>query len=67
MLDRLGNKMETIDRAVQGLVAMEDSLKGEGGQRNSCILRGLPLAVPSVFQAISEPFYIRPKTDGRCP
>ncbi|MEK4402927.1 LXG domain-containing protein [Sporosarcina sp. FSL K6-6792] len=31
MLDRLGNEMETIDRAVQGLVAMEDSLKGEGG------------------------------------
>ncbi|WP_445683543.1 T7SS effector LXG polymorphic toxin [Sporosarcina sp. FSL K6-5500] len=28
MLDRLGNKMETIDRAVQGLVAIEDSLTG---------------------------------------
>ena len=31
MLDRLGNEMETIHRAVQGVVAMEDSLKGEGG------------------------------------
>ena len=31
MLDRLSNEMETIHRAVQGLVAMEESLKGEGG------------------------------------
>ncbi|MEK4406211.1 hypothetical protein MKZ26_17795 [Sporosarcina sp. FSL K6-6792] len=30
MLDRLGNEMETIQEGVQGLVVMEDSLKGEG-------------------------------------
>ncbi|NYF26053.1 T7SS effector LXG polymorphic toxin [Sporosarcina sp. JAI121] len=31
MLVRLGNEMDTIHRAVQGLIAIEDSLKGEGG------------------------------------
>ncbi|MER2089872.1 MAG: LXG domain-containing protein, partial [Sporosarcina sp.] len=31
MLNRLGNEMESIHRSVEGLVALEDSLKGEGG------------------------------------
>ncbi|QUG40140.1 HNH endonuclease [Psychrobacillus sp. INOP01] len=31
MLDRLGSEVEAIHRAVEGLVAMEDKLKGEGG------------------------------------
>lgn len=31
MLDRLGNEMESIHMSVEGLVALEDSLKGEGG------------------------------------
>lgn len=31
MLDRLGTEMDAIQQTVQGLVVMEDSLKGEGG------------------------------------
>ncbi|MFJ7934351.1 T7SS effector LXG polymorphic toxin [Sporosarcina sp. NPDC096371] len=31
MLDRLGNEMRLIQRSIEGLVAMEDSLTGEGG------------------------------------
>ena len=31
MLDRLGNEMESIHKSIEGLVAMEESLKGEGG------------------------------------
>lgn len=31
MLDRLRSEVETIHRAVEGLVGMEDELKGEGG------------------------------------
>nr|WP_256371031.1 T7SS effector LXG polymorphic toxin [Psychrobacillus sp. OK028] len=31
MLDRLGNEVEAIHRAVEGLVGIEDELKGEGG------------------------------------
>ncbi|MBO0589668.1 transposase, partial [Sporosarcina sp. E16_8] len=31
MLNRLENEMEAIETAVEGLVAMEDSLKGQGG------------------------------------
>ncbi len=31
MLDRLGNEMESIHKSVEGLVGMEDVLKGEGG------------------------------------
>ncbi|MFJ7972441.1 ribonuclease YeeF family protein [Psychrobacillus sp. NPDC096389] len=31
MLDRLGKEMETIQKSVDGLVAMEEVLKGEGG------------------------------------
>lgn len=31
MLDRLESEVEAIHRAVEGLVAMEDELKGQGG------------------------------------
>ncbi|MFJ5769803.1 T7SS effector LXG polymorphic toxin [Psychrobacillus sp. NPDC093180] len=31
MLDRLGKEIETIQKSVDGLVAMEEALKGEGG------------------------------------
>ena len=38
MLDRLGNEMESIHKSVEGLVALEDSLKGDGGNANPRIL-----------------------------
>lgn len=31
MLNRLGTEMKLIEQSIEGLVALEDSLKGEGG------------------------------------
>ena len=38
MLQRLSDEMEAIRKATDGLVAMDDSLKGEGGRCDSVVL-----------------------------
>lgn len=56
MLDRLRSEIEAIHRAVDGLVQMEDQLKGEGGNAIRSFYGECHLPFLQYFQLFSENF-----------
>ncbi|MEK4083774.1 ribonuclease YeeF family protein [Psychrobacillus sp. FSL K6-1415] len=56
MLDRLGSEMEAIHQAVEGLVQMEDELKGAGGNAIRSFYQECHLPFLHFFQLFSEQF-----------
>ncbi|WP_166462381.1 ribonuclease YeeF family protein [Psychrobacillus vulpis] len=56
MLDRLRSEIETIHRSVEGLVQMEDQLKGEGGNAIRSFYGECHLPFLQFFQLFSEHF-----------
>jgi len=64
MHDRLGNEMETIDRAVQGLVAIEDSLTGEGGNAIRTFYADCHLPFLQFFKLLLHHEFFESKYEG---
>ncbi|MFJ7825489.1 T7SS effector LXG polymorphic toxin [Psychrobacillus sp. NPDC096623] len=56
MLDRLGSEMKAIHQAVEGLVQMEDQLKGTGGNAIRSFYQECHLPFLHFFQLFSEQF-----------
>ncbi|ALC86095.1 hypothetical protein AM499_09870 [Bacillus sp. FJAT-22090] len=56
MLDRLRSEIEVIHRAVEGLVQLEDQLKGEGGDAIRSFYEECHLPFLQYFQLFSEHF-----------
>ena len=65
MLQRLSDEMEAIRYATEGLVAMDDSLKGEGGNAIRSFYEECHLPFLEFYSMFQSRFHLCFRTHGR--